>query len=383
MKATATQAVSPAPVVKTNHGDIKAKMLAVLATVLDIQTSYEAYERPSEVNEAVLFPLWQSRIEAAGAISVTINTTPAAKQSWKYVLEVGFTLQIGENKYKLQAIGADAPKGYNSTAEWIRDVKRWPDSEKAMEKKEAKGFHFPASNPKPNQATFDALQDACIKNLEDRLVYMLESAAKAFDGCKFDGRPTYGINVHHNGYSLHFANKTQVGEQSATLTGGLKEFEEKWIPRFDNDAIALQVFRNRINQAAWTRKWIDGEIELIDNKKPSERYAEVLNRWQPEKQIVVERAEIVEPVQQECTTKKPSAVVLTASYYRNPKTGLTKSFLVKGDTALVKDQLKEMNGTWCAGLGGWIFGLKREHQFKTAFPQAQWIAEGSIQMRAA
>lgn len=358
-------AVSPAPVAKTDHAGIKAKMLQVLAVVLDIQTSYEAYERPSDVNHEILEPLWRARIEQAGATNVSFETTPAGKQSWKYVLEVGFTLEIGNCKYKVQAIGTDAPKGYNSTAEWIRDVKRWPESEKAMEKKECKGFHFPASNPKPNQATFNELQARCVTELENRHAYMLVDAAKAFDNCKFDGRPTYGVNVYPNGYSLYFALKPQSGAQSETLSGGLKEFEGKWIPRFSHDAIAMQIFRNRVAQAAWTRKWIAGEVTIFD-KSPSKVQVEVSKaieeRNRAEKQVEL---------------AQPAPAGITATYYCNPKTGLTKSFLVKGDTRPHKEAYKEIGGTWCSGLGGWIFGLGRESQFKKAFPTVQWVASGS------
>ncbi len=367
MKATAA---APTPMVKTDHGGIKAKMLAVLAIVLDIQTSYEAYENPSEVNHEILEPLWKQRIEATGATKVIFETTPAGKQSWKYVLVVGFTLEIGEKKYTLQAIGTDAPKGYNSTAEWIRDVKRWPDNEKAMEKKECKGFHFPASNPKPNQATFDALQERCTTNLNETYKHLHECAVDAFKLCKFDGRDVDSISVQHTvGFTLWF-NKALEGEQRyLQIQGNFETFEELWLPRFSGKEyeFAVAVYRSHLKRAEWLGRWIDGMTQIMDNRKPSERYAEAIKaceeRWEAEKQ-----AELAQP----------TAVGITATYYKNPKTGLTKSFLVKGDTKPHKDAFKDIGGTWCNGLGGWIFGLGRESQFKAAFPSAQWIASGSV-----
>lgn len=42
------------------------------------------------------------------------------------------------------------------------------------------------------------------------------------------------------------------------------------------------------------------------------------------------------------------------------KDGQVKSFLVKGDTKAIKEELKEMGGRWNASLGGWIFSKARE-----------------------
>ncbi len=360
MKATAAL---PAPVVKTDHGGIKAKMLSVLAIVLDIQTSYEAYENPSEVNHEILEPLWRQRIEAAGATKVIFETTPAGKQSWKYVLVVGFTLEIGENKYTLQAIGTDAPKGYNSTAEWIRDVKRWPENEKAMEKKEAKGFHFPAPNPKPNQASFDALQERCTKELEEKYAHLANCAVSVFSERVFDGVPTTKVGRTTCGKTyIHFEELPSI-----YLEGSIEVFEANHIHRFEADKHVMAAYNIHADRAKWIGKWIDGMTQVMDNRKPSERYAEAIKaseeRWEAEKQ-----AELAQP----------AAAGLTATHYKNPKTGLTKSFLVKGDTKPHKDAFKDIGGTWCKGLGGWIFGLGRESQFKAAFPSVQWIASGSV-----
>ncbi len=42
------------------------------------------------------------------------------------------------------------------------------------------------------------------------------------------------------------------------------------------------------------------------------------------------------------------------------KDGKVKSFLVKGDTKAIKEQMKEMGGRWNTSLGGWVFSKGRE-----------------------
>ncbi|MFZ2386478.1 MAG: hypothetical protein WB542_05935 [Polaromonas sp.] len=42
------------------------------------------------------------------------------------------------------------------------------------------------------------------------------------------------------------------------------------------------------------------------------------------------------------------------------KDGQVKSFVVKGDTKVLKDQLKELGGRWNSTLGGWIFSKTKE-----------------------
>ena len=42
------------------------------------------------------------------------------------------------------------------------------------------------------------------------------------------------------------------------------------------------------------------------------------------------------------------------------KDGKTKSFLVKGDTKNIKDQLQALGGKWNRSLGGWIFPVSRK-----------------------
>lgn len=42
------------------------------------------------------------------------------------------------------------------------------------------------------------------------------------------------------------------------------------------------------------------------------------------------------------------------------KDGAIKSFIVKGDTKSIKEQLKERGGRWNATLGGWIFSKSKE-----------------------
>lgn len=42
------------------------------------------------------------------------------------------------------------------------------------------------------------------------------------------------------------------------------------------------------------------------------------------------------------------------------KDGIVKSFLVKGDTKAIKDELKNMGGKWNQGLIGWIFPKSKE-----------------------
>lgn len=42
------------------------------------------------------------------------------------------------------------------------------------------------------------------------------------------------------------------------------------------------------------------------------------------------------------------------------KNGQIKSFLVKGDTTTIKDELMELGGKWNKGLGGWIFPIARK-----------------------
>lgn len=42
------------------------------------------------------------------------------------------------------------------------------------------------------------------------------------------------------------------------------------------------------------------------------------------------------------------------------KDGQVKSFLVKGDTKAIKDDLKDLGGRWNSSLGGWIFSKAKE-----------------------
>ncbi|MDY3339506.1 hypothetical protein PG279_10015 [Riemerella anatipestifer] len=42
------------------------------------------------------------------------------------------------------------------------------------------------------------------------------------------------------------------------------------------------------------------------------------------------------------------------------KNGQIKSFLVKGDTTEIKDEIMELGGKWNRGLGGWIFPISRK-----------------------
>lgn len=42
------------------------------------------------------------------------------------------------------------------------------------------------------------------------------------------------------------------------------------------------------------------------------------------------------------------------------KDGKIKSFLVKGDTAPIKDNIMELGGKWNKGLGGWIFPISKK-----------------------
>ncbi len=42
------------------------------------------------------------------------------------------------------------------------------------------------------------------------------------------------------------------------------------------------------------------------------------------------------------------------------KDGVVKSFIVKGDTKSIKEQLKEIGGRWNGTLGGWIFPKSKE-----------------------
>jgi hypothetical protein len=386
---SASMAVSPALVVKTDHAGIKKAMLGVLAIVLDCQTAYEGYDRPSNAPMEILEPLWRSRIEAAGAKDVVFSTELGGKKNaWKIVLNVTFSLEVGKAFYRPAILGISDVNGNN---EWTRLVNRWPESEKAMAKKECKGFNFPNSSKIQPQATFDALQDDCKKQLEETYVHLRESSVERFASCKFDGRTVSSISMQHSltSFTLWFSEALEGEQRYLQIQGGFEEFEENWIPRFSGEekAFALAIYKSNLKRAEWYGKWIDGMVQLIDNRKPSERYAEITKAFQDRDMAVIEESkpETVEPPQQVATTpeKAMGRGELTATYYRNPKTGLTKSFLVKGDTQPIKEQMKEMNGTWCAGLGGWIFGLKREYQFKMAFPTTQWIASGTQESNAA
>lgn len=375
MKAAAqAAAVSPA-FAKTNHKAIKEAMLEVLAVVMDIQKSYEAYERPSEVNHEVLEPIWRARLENAFATNVAFETTPN-RGGYKYLLCVRFTLTVGACNYTLQAIGTDAPKGFNSTAEWIRDVTRWPDSEKAMEKKGVKAPVEPRSlghGATMKQESIDELQGKCAKQVEDAYRSLVDCAVQRFITCKFDGRAIRMISRESVGFTLWFKEPVDGQPNYLQLQGNFETFEFDWLPRFTGSKDAAVFYRADIARAHWVGKWIDGMVKLNTNPR--------------KKQIMDQQPPVVETVQPLPTTPEPEKSSergqLTAAYYLNPKTGLTKSFLVKGDTLPLKDRLKDLGGTWCAGLGGWIFGLKREHQFKAEFPAAQWIAQGSTQARAA
>jgi hypothetical protein len=42
------------------------------------------------------------------------------------------------------------------------------------------------------------------------------------------------------------------------------------------------------------------------------------------------------------------------------KDGLVKSFLVKGNTTSIKEELKELGGKWNGGLSGWIFPISKK-----------------------
>jgi hypothetical protein len=42
------------------------------------------------------------------------------------------------------------------------------------------------------------------------------------------------------------------------------------------------------------------------------------------------------------------------------KDGMVKSFLVKGDTKSIKEDLKSMGGRWNGSLGGWLFPKSKE-----------------------
>jgi nucleoside 2-deoxyribosyltransferase len=48
------------------------------------------------------------------------------------------------------------------------------------------------------------------------------------------------------------------------------------------------------------------------------------------------------------------------------KDGVVKSFLVKGSTQRIKDELKQLGGRWNNSLGGWVFSKKKEDETRKA-----------------
>ena len=42
------------------------------------------------------------------------------------------------------------------------------------------------------------------------------------------------------------------------------------------------------------------------------------------------------------------------------KDGNIKSFVVKGDTKAIKEELKQLGGRWNQTLGGWVFSKAKE-----------------------
>lgn len=64
----------------------------------------------------------------------------------------------------------------------------------------------------------------------------------------------------------------------------------------------------------------------------------------------------------------PSRKVVSEEVYFEDyeKNGVIKSFLVKGSTQHIKEELKQLGGKWNSSLGGWIFPKKREDEIRKA-----------------
>lgn len=60
------------------------------------------------------------------------------------------------------------------------------------------------------------------------------------------------------------------------------------------------------------------------------------------------------------------------------KDGKVKSFLVSGDTKMIKDKLKEMGGRWNGALGGWIFSKTKEVEVTDFLIKSLYLSVGEL-----
>lgn len=51
------------------------------------------------------------------------------------------------------------------------------------------------------------------------------------------------------------------------------------------------------------------------------------------------------------------------------KNGKVNSFLVKGDTQNIKEELKKLGGKWNPSCNGWFFPKKREQEIEVALTE--------------
>lgn len=79
---------------------------------------------------------------------------------------------------------------------------------------------------------------------------------------------------------------------------------------------------------------------------------------------LLENNPIKKPTQKETTEKarEIKKIIKQDAFYIEDyeKNGQVKSFLVKGNTTSIKDELKELGGKWNSGLSGWIFPISKK-----------------------
>ncbi|MEJ5054288.1 hypothetical protein [Sphingobacterium sp. MYb382] len=79
---------------------------------------------------------------------------------------------------------------------------------------------------------------------------------------------------------------------------------------------------------------------------------------------LLENNPVKKPTQKETTekTKEIKKIIKENAIYIEDyeKNGQVKSFLVKGNTTSIKDELKDLGGKWNGGLNGWIFPISKK-----------------------
>lgn len=91
---------------------------------------------------------------------------------------------------------------------------------------------------------------------------------------------------------------------------------------------------------------------------------QLLNQISVNVRLLLSGTSAAQPTPQEVKAKAASLkkIVKEGRVYMEDyeKDGQVKSFLVKGDTKAIKDDLKNLGGRWNSSLGGWIFSKSKE-----------------------